>query len=160
MREIKFRGKRIDTGGWVFGGYHKHIVSTPCVIVPKGEKPKPAERCSLIIESGFSDWNMPKPLWGHEVNPATVGQYTGMVDRNKKEVYEGDIVTILQTDEETFIRKHEVKFLRGRWVYQKHCGGYEIVELGKLFSFLPTECYNRGLEVVGNIYDNPELLKE
>ena len=150
MREIKFRGKRVDNSEWVFGdivrwrneeGYVNIIDERfGCCIDHEGNL--------ILIEAPFVV----------RVIPETVGQYTGMIDRNSKEVYEGDIITVLQTDEELFIRLHEVKFLNGRWAYQKLYGDYEIEGLGDLFSFMPTVCINKGLMVIGNIHENPDLL--
>ena len=86
MREIKFRGKRKDNGEWVYGGFHKHQKKTPSPITPNGEKPEEIEYVYLIIESGFSDWNLPKPILAHEVIPETVSQFTGLLDIMEKGV--------------------------------------------------------------------------
>lgn len=116
-REIKFRGKTID-GLWEYG--------------------------SLWIEKGKYYINGTDNNWW-EVIPETVGQFTGLYDKNGKEIYEGDIlsprdrdvlfVVIWDNDTASF------KF-KGRY------GVYEIDE-----SIL-------SLEIVGNIHDNPELLEE
>lgn len=67
MREIKFRGKRLDTGEWVYGSLRRY--ETECYIMP------------------LDQWGS-----GLEVDPATVGQYIGLTDRTDADTYEGDIV--------------------------------------------------------------------
>ena len=146
-REIKFRGKRIDNGEWVYGGYHKHIKRQ---ISPIGDSLQDDDIAHLIIQSGFADWNIPKPLHGIEVIPETVGQYTGLKDKNGKEIYEGDIVC------DRWANFYTPIFRNGIYM------AYNVKDL-HLTKQEPSTQFNviwkNGCEVIGNIYENPELLE-
>lgn len=71
MREIKFRGKRINNSGWIYGDIHKNQEFTKAHIHPVDER-----------------------IASFDVMPATVGQFTGLLDKNEVEIYEGDIVQV------------------------------------------------------------------
>lgn len=135
MREIKFRGKGIKSGQWFYGS-----------VVPFGN--------SAYIFKMFRLLRMEHA----EVDPATVGQFTGLYDKNGKEIYEGDIVSHPWKDPifgdlvETGKFVHStICFNNGAFVVNYRLQGEYIY----LQDFVRLKC----LEVVGNIYDNPELLK-
>ncbi len=138
MREIKFRGKDIRTGRWVYGGYHKHMAITPEPIIPKGKERKPIEYQHLIVCSGFSDWGMPKPLDAYEVGPETVGEFTGLKDKNGVEIYALDHLRCPDGWEGVvYWCESELQW----W-----CKDHDLANLNKP-------------EVVGNVYENAELLE-
>jgi uncharacterized phage protein (TIGR01671 family) len=140
MRDIKFRGKRLDNGEWVYGD----------LVQIEG---------SYIYDYDIGDNGVEqKPILSQikwNVNPETVGQYTGLKDKNGVEVYEGDIVTACWYDYEE--PNHDmtgiVEFTEG-WM------SYWIADYDKKkFSELNGQgYYHWTIEVIGNIYDNPELL--
>lgn len=127
MREILFRGKRKDTGEWVYGWFCPKdlepttfaVIYTPCIIREKDL------------------------LWC-EVLPETVGQYTGLTDKNGTKIFEGDILQRADNDK-WVISFHKVMFAAQRLKYPIHR--------------LSTEYWHKGC-VIGNIHDNPELAKE
>lgn len=150
MREILFRGKDKKTGEWVVGGYHKHLLVTHCPMHPPSGSPEQIESVHLIIKSGFSDWNLPRTINCYHVIPETVGQYTGLKDKNGKEIYEGDILG--QIAHWSFI----VEFENGAF----RVAPLDIVQRRNWeHKHLTQEWLNCGYEVIGNIHDNPELLE-
>lgn len=137
-REIKFRGKRQDNGEWVVGDLiHKN----------NGDV---AIRTYLNVWVDNSD---DIDAYGEEfiINPATVGQYTGLKDKNGKEVWEGDIVMVESRDEEYDAILAECPFL-----VMFSDGGFCIAEDEESPWGPISEL--ESLEVIGNIHDHPELL--
>lgn len=137
MREILFRGKRVDNGEWVYGYY------CPCVF---GNFPaEPA-----IIDAD----ELKKGKWAPvRVILETVGQFIGLTDKNGTRIFEGDIC---KTYFESYTHSWEEV-----GVVTEFCGAYGIKSAdGKHFrAFINESVYTRSHEVIGNIHDNPELLE-
>ena len=129
MREILFRGKRLDNGEWVEGDLVHSVYKVGDTCVGKFG-------CTLGM---------------HQVDPSTVGQYTGLEDKNGKRIFEGDIVKTSDITHEGVIQipgeSFEIAIRKGCWV----------MVAGEDWDFLETnhEC----VQVIGNIHDNPEMLK-
>lgn len=126
MRKIKFRGEYGQSGIWHYGNLH--------------------------VDEIYGRTYINTPTLGNiEVNPETVGQFTGIYDCNEKEIYEGDILKWSNG------KMYVVKFWRGMFYASvEECndgflGGFP------LHAF--TEFEEGKCEIVGNIFDNPELLK-
>ena len=131
-REIKFRGRRIDNGEWVYGSLIQnttdsgHIIS---FIVP-----------SLPISSQGSIYSARMV----PVDPATVGQYTGLKDKNGKEIYEFDIVKD---------KLGNIDVLTYDSLAFNLCVGYASSPNGTCVNFFGKNKPLAGLEVIGNIHD-------
>ncbi len=122
MRTIKFRGKTQD-GEWVYGYYLPSIYEDVDIIT--------------VLE----DFNLNQK--NYAVLKDTVGQFSGLTDKNGKEIYEGDIAT----DGEN-IYTVEFSMWSYAFVWDKH---------GSQNNFHFEKDDNQEMELVGNIYDNPEL---
>lgn len=123
MRRIKYRGISTDTGKWLVGS-----------LVPNG-------KTAYIAPFG-------ELFHLEEVNPGTVGEFTGMLDKNGKEIYENDIVRYYDdVTDELVVRP--VEYLND---YCAFCGVHPQRDPDGLFA-------QWQYEVIGNIHDNPELLK-
>lgn len=141
MREIIFRGKD-KLGHWLYGGFHLWKTRQPCVC---NDELKPEEIKHIIIKNSFADWNMPRTMQPYEVVPETVGQYTGLTDKNGTKIFEGDIVQSIELE------------LKGIIVFDEHCR-FMIKDFSTGSTYLIS--YNNDeIQVIGNIHDNPELLE-
>ena len=136
MREILFRGKRLDNGDWVEGYLYEH---EPPLVGIVSEKDEPEASKWFIARTGFADWNMLRPVELVEVDPSTVGQYTGLNDKNGNRIFEGDILSIWND------RNDVVVFEDGAFIM-------EDTEIPIRFAIK--------FEVIGNVHDNPEFMKE
>lgn len=131
MREIKFRGKLVEgESGWIYGDLRSH-------------KPFPV---GISSDSPFVVM----------VDPDTVGQFTGLHDCEGQEIYEGDVLEYKTWAEtgERYVTMGEVRFVQDQFLV---VGPKDIVVQG-LFSVAHEPALSDVL-VVGNFYDNPDLLK-
>lgn len=133
-RTIKFRGKSIYSEDWLYGSLVKIEKDRYAVIPPLNN-----------IEIG-------KSIGMYEVYPETVGQFTGLFDKNGKEIYEGDILHTItfgfEPEEYTAIILYDncrFQLSNGRNLF--YFGQSDLTKMDDTI-------------VIGNIYDNPELIKE
>lgn len=148
-RAIKFRGKRLDNEDWVHGDLLQ--IAGGCVIYHGSHTDS-----TLIENTPNLDVELAVELYMDEVSPVypeTVGQFTGMYDRKGKEIYEGDILGA---------KGYAIGWVKGG--VRGYC--YDVVYVNhptmesdwSLYSTVKDD-YPEQIEVIGNIYDNPELLK-
>lgn len=142
MREIKFRGKRIDNGQWVYGQYFK----TPLTDENSGTTPD----AGWFFLSGEHRHCIAQNVVSFVIDVKTLGQYTGLKDKNGKEIYE----------EDRFRSHHSAWKSIGTIKYID--GWFKVVwdepNYGCLNSVIRIQA-DQG-EVIGNIWENPELLGE
>ena len=133
MREILFRGKRKDNGKWIESksivNYKNHFKAS----VVLGEK---------LMFNGNMRFV--------EVNPKTVGQYTGLTDKNSKRIFEGDIVRDDESGYEYVIK----------WFPEYACYALADKHGNMAFDVDEIEMFLNDLVVVDNIHDNHELLEQ
>ncbi len=141
MREILFRGKRIDNGEWICGYYTAENLKL---------KTLEMENVPRIQQLGG--------YVGYEVIPETVGQYTGMKDKNGRKIFEGDIVKFKHGGEfgerGIYFRNYVVEFINTYVTY-----GLRLRNRSIHFPFKQATATMHDAVVIGNVYDNPELLE-
>ena len=141
MREILFRGKRVDNGEWVEGYLYR---------ISEYQNP------FIMIKDRHAE--------SYEVDPETVGQFTGLTDKNGKRIFEGDI-----------LRGFEYPFCsNGEFNYFAEIVWFDDSSAFGIYTFKNPKSNVRGIsegnidyleyfnvdkwEVIGNIHDNPELI--
>lgn len=135
-REILFRGKRLSDGEWVEGGIYRGNFTW------------------IIVTDASGRFKQ------YMVDPSTVGQYTGLTDKNGKRIWEGDIVRGRHWTRRNDKNPEAYNLWRVDWI-----------EKSGLITFIDSPTTEARLsihdfadfgevEVIGNIHDNPELLKE
>ena len=146
MREILFRGKT-DEEKWEYG--------VPITVVHNCYRKTVEITKSIEIETEF---DFSRDIDHEEVIPETIGQYTGLTDKNGTKIFEGDIVKAHITQNAyTHTKKYEgvyeVKY------HDKNCYFYLAKQGNNLLFDCNWEYCVSKIEVIGNIHDNPELLK-
>lgn len=142
MREIKFRGKRLDNGEWIYGS-----------LLVSHFKDDKKERYFITQFSGNYTFE-------HEVDPATVGQFTGLKDKSGREIWEGDI---FKEDGSGIVRS--VFRVPGGLAFEDNpvSFGYDhrapVYPYSSIAEMQNVSWLSQCCEVIGNIHDNPELLK-
>lgn len=126
MREILFRGKRMSDGEWLYGSLLQ------------------------VNRKGATECCIHSDRYSHLIDHATVGQFTGLTDKNGKKIFEGDILATKRLGK--YIDKGVVRY--GHYncsccdgVYGWYVDGGDIRDAEKL------------CEVLGNIHDNPKLME-
>ena len=135
MREILFRGKRVDNGEWITGYYikanhhwHSQGIHEDWIVV------------NTIQNGGWCNVR-----GKYAVIPETIGQYTGLTDKNNKKIFEGDFVKISGDLAGIYVS-----------VWEEYNFEYEFDN--KEMSFGLCCVHSDDIEVIGNIYDNQKLI--
>ncbi len=136
MREILFRGKSVN-GYWIYGNLNFYPDINRTFIRKNNKELLPSFQTSLE----------------EEVNKNSIGQYTGLTDKNGKKIFEGDIVDVEYKTDYVGVAKERI----GRFevVFHNGCFMKDKIEGCGLYHFINTDEHT----VIGNIHDNPELLK-
>ena len=153
MREILFRGKRLDNGKWVYG-YYVHIGPVSC------------QRAYIIPEYKSA-------IYAIEVDPSTVGQYTGLIDKNGVSIFEGDIVDLFGMNGKVvqecgafgiaFMKTIDYDLLESKIPFNNSanfCFNDNFISLWEVFwNYEQDDNPLYEVEIIGNVHDNPEMLK-
>lgn len=144
MREILFRGRRLDNGEWVEGYYMRYGWT--------------GDIKDRIMMDGAS------ALYAHEVDPATVGQFTGLVDKHGMKIFEGDVVRYTNHVEDIYheeigvcvFEQLESNFCLQRTV--QNPANYPVPKTTHTVYLISNVEYEAVYEVIGNIHDNNGML--
>lgn len=134
MRTIKFRGKDYETGEWVQGQFFQRLGHYPAII-----EPRPHNGKVKYFETAVSD--------------DTVGQFTGLYDKNGKEIYEGDIIA----SEGYSQARHYIRYLEDEAMFIAMIIGSPLQEWCAIRQAWIDKFEKK---VIGNIFDNADLIME
>jgi len=149
QRIIKFRAKRTDDGGrWAYGYFVKTPITTEfdCdgQFLDSGSKGR-----YCIIQDGVA----------HEIDIKTLGEFTGLKDKNGNEIYESDIIKIFYKDEEDRVAINSIEYNEKTACFEFSKSVREFRTIGGHNLQIFADNGNFYFEVIGNVWENPELLK-
>lgn len=145
-KEILFRGKRVDNDEWIEGYFLQLYRSERAFIVPKQFVQR-----GILRMSGET----PPKIISVEVIPETVGQFTGLTDKKGKKIFEGDIVKEWSSHWKTPLKIEII-------IYEVVCeylGSLRLIRKTEYGEYSTPLYRSSVVEVIGNIYDNKELLR-
>ena len=146
-REILFRGKRIDNGGWINGD----LITTPFI------RNETQEHITYILDITKADYDCFEDLVESngifEVDSETVCQYTGLTDKSGRRIFENDVIEC----------KRNNRHFQSQIEWDSICGGFMFQDTKEgsavgLDALLNGGIYN-DFKIIGNIFDNPEFVK-
>lgn len=149
MRDVLFRGKRVDNGEWVYG----YLLEADNCITDK--------KLTFIMEQDATYYGYGEFACSFEVKPETVGQFTGLCDKNGKKIFEGDIISAVTLDTG---KEQRAVIGFGNFIDENNNDEYIgfFIEFDGIKTTITQlsmeECKNR-IEVIGNKYDNKEKEK-
>lgn len=154
MHEIIFKGKQIHSKEWIEGYYFKHDSVKTCL---SSDDPKTKH---LIGFDGFCDWGFEPPLQFVEIIPETLCRYTGLPDVSNQPIFEGDVVESRASENPEDWKRWLVSWQDGAFWFSTE----PKKKRKRTYCLEDTLCEDNiafyGLVVIGNIHDNPELIKE
>lgn len=153
MKDFEYRGRRLDNKEWVYGHYFITPITAEFCVKPENgaffaSGDEPIRHC--IVEN----------MVAFEIDPATVGQYTGLKDKNGKDIWEGDI---FKDDNHGIVRS--IFRVPGGFAFEDNPVSFGYDHRAPVYPYSPiADSQNvawlaQCCEVIGNIHDNPELLK-
>lgn len=132
MREILFRGKNADDNGeWIYGQYIRDVSREGTSLSKFAHKIQPLR----------------KQAYEYPVDHETICQYTGLTDKNGEKIWENDIVVISCEEDEFFIIKWDAE--TARFILESET---LVIDFDNYYSY--------EMDIVGNIFDNPDLLEK
>ncbi len=139
MREILFRGKRVDNGEWIYGSLLSFPKGRPFIVSEE-----------TLLRCKYCDNDIVS--CAEEIIPETRGEYTGLTDKNGVKIFEGDILRFINTD------------TRGEWLctVEFHEGAFIGRNIKDKSNYCHFDFWNMSIvqwEVVDKLHDNPELLE-
>lgn len=136
----KFRARRIDNNRWVYGNYFQ----SPLTDENSGTT---LDKGWFFLSDGIKRHCIEQDNVCFVIDKLTIGQFTGQFDKNEKEIYEGDIMA--------YLRKDGIEIVKGYVNFERT--GYKLIR-EELNTSWPLQGYAKRHYIIGNIYDNRELL--